>query len=562
MNGGLNELPSTNQQEKIVLEITGMTCEHCARSVETIIQKNSGIESASVQFQEGKGKVVFNPEVVDADAIIDSINRSAGYRARINNANYGGSGSNHFDLIIIGGGSAAFSAATHAESLGLSVLMVNAGLPYGGTCVNVGCVPSKTLIRAAETVYHASHSNFPGIQPRGFDMNFAQVIQDKKRLVQTLQQKKYMDVVQDFKHLTMINGWASFEDAKTITVNEKEKYTALKFIIATGATTNVPNIEGLNSVGYLTNVSLFDLQEQPKSITIMGAGYIGLEIAMAYNRLGTKVRMIEFTDRVLRTQTTDISEEIEKHMRNEGIEILPNFRAVKFEKSGHDTIIHRKCPNGSVTQLIEPGKVLVASGTKANTEKLGLEKIGLQLTPKGHIQVNEMMETNIPNIYAVGDVANTPAFVYTAAYEGKIAVENAFTGCESKANYTALPWVVFTDPQIAGAGLDEAQAAGQNIPFEVAKLSLDNVPRAVAANDTRGFIKLIRNKATDVLIGARVVAPEGGELIELLSMAIQHKTTIRELAENLYPYLTLGEGIKLAAITFGKDVEKLSCCAS
>lgn len=547
------------QQEKILLKITGMTCEHCARTVEKIIHSNPGIVSANVQFQEGKGEVVFNPETGSADAIIASINRSASYRAQKNQSV---SGAHHFDLIIIGGGSAAFSAAIQAESLGLSTLMVNAGLPFGGTCVNVGCVPSKTLIRAAEAAYHASHSNFSGIKPKGFDIDFAQVIKDKKALVHTLQQKKYIDVVQDFKQLTMINGWAGFEDAKTIVVNGKDKYTALKFIIATGATTNVPNIEGLDSIGYLTNVSLFDLEEQPTSITIMGAGYIGLEIAMAYNRLGTKVRIIEFTDRVLRTQTPDISEEIEKHMRNEGIEILPNFRAVKFEKSGNNTIIHCKCPDGSFTQLIEPGKVVVASGTKANTEKLGLEKIGLQLTPKSHIKVNAMMETNLPNIYAVGDVANTPAFVYTAAYEGKIAVENAFTGSENKTDYAALPWVVFTDPQIAGAGLDEAQAAALNIPFEVSKLTLDNVPRSLAANDTRGFIKLIRNKETDALIGARVVAPEGGELIELLSMAIQQKTTIKTLAENLYPYLTLGEGIKLAAITFGKDVAKLSCCAS
>jgi mercuric reductase len=176
--------------------------------------------------------------------------------------------------------------------------------------------------------------------------------------------------------------------------------------------------------------------------------------------------------------------------------------------------------------------------------------------------VNELMETNLQNIYAVGDVVNTPAFVYTAAYEGKIAVENAFTGSENKTDYSSLPWVVFTDPQIAGTGLDEAQAAVQNIPFEVSKLTLDNVPRSLAANDTRGFIKLIRNTETDQLIGARIVAPEGGELIQQLSMAIKYGITVKELAESFYPYLTLGEGIKLAAITFGKDVAKLSCCAS
>ncbi|MNQ95564.1 Mercuric reductase [compost metagenome] len=249
-------------------------------------------------------------------------------------------------------------------------------------------------------------------------------------------------------------------------------------------------------------------------------------------------------------------------MRNEGIEILPNFRAVKFEKQGNETIIHCKCPDGSFTQIIEKGKIVVASGTKPNTQKLGLQNIGLALNKTGHISVNEKMETNLQNIYAVGDVTNTPAFVYTAAFEGKIAVENAFSGAENKADYTSLPWVVFTDPQVAGAGLDEVQAEQQNIPFEVSKIELKDVPRAIAANDTRGFIKLIRNTETDKLIGARIVAPEGGELIQQLSMAIKYGITVKDLAESFYPYLTLGEGIKLAAITFGKDVSKLSCCAS
>jgi len=435
-------------------------------------------------------------------------------------------------------------------------------LDFGGTCVNVGCVPSKNLIRAGENAYHATHSNFAGIKPKGVDIDFTQVIKDKKKLVAVLQEKKYMDVVSDFKNLKMITGWAKFKDNKTIVVDGKAEYTSLKFIIATGATTKIPNIEGLNEIDYLTNVSLFDIEEKPESITIMGAGYIGLEIAMAYNRLGVKVRIIEFTDRVLRTQTADISEVLENQMRKEGIEILPNFRAVKFEKQGNETIIHCKCPDGSFMQLIEKGKVVIATGTKPNTSQLGLDNIGLELTQSGHIAVNEKMETNLSNIYASGDVTNTPAFVYTAAFEGKISVENAFSGAENKADYSSLPWVVFTDPQIAGAGLDEVQAEAKGIPFEVSKLELKDVPRAIAANDTRGFIKLIRNTETDKLIGARVVAPEGGELIQLLSMAIKYGITVRELAESFYPYLTLGEGIKLAAITFGKDVSKLSCCAS
>ncbi len=467
----------------------------------------------------------------------------------------------NYDLIIIGGGSGAFSAAIHANELQLTTLLVNGGLPIGGTCVNVGCVPSKVLVRAGETVYNASHSNFAGIKSKGADIDFTKVIKDKKQLVSTLQQKKYFDVVNDFENLEIVEGWAEFIDEKTIVVNGTDKYSALKFIIATGATTNVPDIDGIKEIGYLTNVTLFDLEEKPESITIMGAGYIGLETAMAYNRLGVKIRIIEFTDRVLRTQTPDISEELEKQMKSEGIEFLPNFHAVRFEKQGSDTIIHCKCPDGSFTKLVEPGRVLVASGTKPNTQNLGLENIGLQLTNSKHIQVNAKMETNLSNIYAAGDVTNTPAFVYTAAYGGKIAVGNAFTGTENKADYSSLPWVVFTDPQVAGVGLDEAQAATQNIPFEVSKLPLTEVTRSIVANDMRGFIKLIRNPETDKLIGARIVAHEGGELIMELSLAIKYGISITELRNSFHPYLTLSEGIKLAAIGFGKDVSKLSCCA-
>lgn len=556
---------STGKKEdvqEITFEISGMTCEHCATGIEKRFAGLEGIIEKEVSYPKGQGHFTYDASMVSKEAIISAINKGNFRAVREIGDLHPESGNNHYDLIIIGGGSAAFSAAIKADSLGLTTLMINGGLDFGGTCVNVGCVPSKNLIRAGEAAYHATHSNFRGIKPKGVNIDFKQIIQDKKQLVATLQQKKYMDVVSDFKYLTMVKGWAEFLDKKTVVVNGEDKYTAIKFIIATGSTTNIPVIEGLKEVDYLTNVSLFDLEEQPQSITIMGAGYIGLEIAMAYNRLGTKVRIIEFTDRVLRSQTPDISEELESHMRKEGIEILPNFRAVKFEKVGADTIIHCKSPDGSFTKIVEPGKVVVATGTRANTSKLGLEKIDLHLTESGHIQVSEKMETNQSHIFAVGDVTNTPAFVYTAAFEGKTAVENAFTSAGKEVDYTSLPWVVFTDPQVAGAGLNEVQAADRNIPHEVSKLPLSEVPRSIAAYDTRGFIKLIRNTETDKLIGARVVAPDGGELIQQLSMAIKYGITVKELAESFYPYLTLGEGIKLAAITFGKDISKLSCCAS
>ncbi|PKP28851.1 MAG: mercury(II) reductase, partial [Bacteroidetes bacterium HGW-Bacteroidetes-18] len=360
--------------------------------------------------------------------------------------------------------------------------------------------------------------------------------------------------------LTMLKGWATFIDNKTIIVDGKNKYTAIKFIIATGAATSIPNIEGMADITYLTNISLFNLEQQQKSLIVLGGGYIALEIAQAYQRLGTKVTLLQRSKQVLSHLTADVSEELIKQLRLEGMEVHTGLHFQKvFEENGSTKVTVSK--NGT-EQIFEAEKLVVATGTKPNTSQLGLENIGLELNKKGHIVVNEKMETNLSNIYAVGDATNTPAFVYTAALEGKIAVENAFSGTENKADYSSLPWVVFTDPQVAGAGLDEVQAAAQNIPFEVSKLDLENVPRALAAQDTRGFIKLIRNTETDKLIGARIVAPEGGELIQQLSMAIKYGITVKDLAESFYPYLTLGEGIKLAAITFGKDVSKLSCCAS
>jgi len=548
-------------KETLKLEISGMTCDHCATGIEKLLYKNEGIKDANVSYPKATCECSFDPSKTSKEEIVNTINETKNYKVKtiIENENKVSNG-NHFDLIIIGGGSAAFSAAIKAESLGLSTLMINGGLDFGGTCVNVGCVPSKNLIRAGETAYHAKHSNFSGIKPKGVDINFAQVIKDKKKLVATLQEKKYMDVVSDFKYLTMLKGWATFIDNKTIIVDGKNKYTAIKFIIATGAATSIPNIEGMADITYLTNISLFNLEQQQKSLIVLGGGYIALEIAQAYQRLGTKVTLLQRSKQVLSHLTADVSEELIKQLRLEGMEVHTGLHFQKvFEENGSTKVTVSK--NGT-EQIFEAEKLVVATGTKPNTSQLGLENIGLELNKKGHIVVNEKMETNLSNIYAVGDATNTPAFVYTAALEGKIAVENAFSGTENKADYSSLPWVVFTDPQVAGAGLDEVQAAAQNIPFEVSKLDLENVPRALAAQDTRGFIKLIRNTETDKLIGARIVAPEGGELIQQLSMAIKYGITVKDLAESFYPYLTLGEGIKLAAITFGKDVSKLSCCAS
>jgi mercuric reductase len=558
--------------ETIELQIEGMTCDGCSSHIEKDMKNKKGVVNCEVDHESGKGKFTFDSEKLDKSAVIDAVNNVGNYTVvddvidrqtdqptSIENTD---SGSNSdYDLIIIGGGSAAFSAMTTANELGLSVMLINGGLDIGGTCVNVGCVPSKHLIRAGESIHKASFSPFAGIETVAPKIDYAKIIQDKKELVKAMREKKYLKVAESVDNVTIVEGWAKFIDSKTIEVNN-QTYSALKFLISTGASTNIPNIEGLEEVGYLTNISLFDLEDKPESLTIMGAGYIGLEMAQAFARLGVKVRILEFTDRVLRTQTEDISEEIQKQFALEGIEVLPNVRIQKVEKEGDDILIHAKDPQGNPIELIEKGHLVVATGTKPNTSKMDIEKAGVELTAKGHIKVNSKQETNLSNIYAAGDCTDTPAFVYTAAVEGKNAVLNAFSGAGKEADYSALPWVVFTDPQIAGVGLDEKEAEERGIPFEATSLEVVEIPRAAAALDTRGFVKLIRNTTNDKIIGARVVAPEGGELIMEAALAVKYGITATELAETFHPYLTMSEGIKIAAITFTKDVAELSCCAT
>jgi mercuric reductase len=466
---------------------------------------------------------------------------------------------NQYDLVIIGGGSAAFAAAIKANEHEAHTLLINGGLPLGGTCVNVGCVPSKFLIRAAENVHKASHSPFNGVAVKAPQIAFNEIIQQKRELVGQMQQRKYVDLLADMPFVQIVEGFAEFVGDRTVQVGN-EQYEGLKVIIATGATTYIPNIEGLDTVPYLTNESLFELEEQPESLIILGAGYIALEIAQAYNRLGTKVTILQRSASILSSQTKDVTDELSKYLEQEGITILTNtiVNTVRSEGGG---ITVEYTSSGSRAP-VNASHLLVATGINPKTERLGLDKVGVKVDEKGHVVVDSELRTSNPDIFAVGDVTNLPAYVYTAAYEGSMALHNAFYNPKQKVDFKALPWVMFTDPQVAGVGIDESEAEQRGIPYHVTTLPLTEVPRSIVALDTRGFIKLIRNPETDLLLGARIVAPEGSELIMEISLAIKYNISVSDLISMFHPYLTLSEGIKLAAMSFSMDVKKMSCCAS
>jgi len=483
---------------------------------------------------------------------------------------------NVFDLVIIGGGSAAFAAAIRTSELGGRAAIINDGLPIGGTCVNVGCVPSKAFIRAAESHYRAGHLPHVGIAATSHIADYSAVSGDVQQLVSGLQQSKYIDVVRGDANVEIIRGRGRFVASHAVAVEVRAEWVrARRVLIATGARTWYPDVPGLRAAAdghgagrILTNESLYQMRELPEHVVVLGGRYVALENAQWLARMGANVTVLQRSGRILPDEAADVTAELTTHLSAEGIRLETGIELSEVLADGRGVRIHTN------KGVFEGTHVFVALGRQGNTEDLGLgalggqpetngapDSAGVQLHGRGFVRADPTLRTGVPDVFAAGDVLGGQMFVYTAAYEGRLAAENALQDMHKQVDYSALPWVVFTDPQVAGVGLDERQAKEAGMRVDAAVVPLKHVPRAQAARDTRGFIKLIRNTDTDELVGARVVAPEGGELLMEAALAIQMGVTVDWLASMFHPYLTLSEGIKLAAISFGKDVEKLSCCA-
>lgn len=536
--------------------IEGMTCEHCAISISKGLEF-SGVVEKAISYPKGTASVTFDETSVKEDDIIAAINGVGHYKVTTYNEIKQEEILKH--LIIVGGGSAAFSATIEAHSLGIRVTMINEGLPIGGTCVNVGCVPSKNLIRAAETLYKANNNLFEGIESKANVNDFQKLIDTKRELVLDLRNQKYISIIKDMDNFELVEGRASLVSATSAKVNDRV-IEGTHILICSGASPLVPDIAGLSDVNYLSNEEAFELNTLPKSIIVLGGSYIALEMAQMFSRLGAKVTILQRSGRILSTEEEDVTEELCKYLKEEGLKIVTNNQIQKVsEKDGVVSVVSLV---DGVEKYFSAEKLIVATGRIANTNNMNLENVGIKLEKNGAITTNKYLQTSLPTVYGAGDVLGKHMFVYTAAYEGKLAVNNMFNPLKKESDFSVLPWVIFTDPQVAGVGFDEKQAKAQAINVDTAMLPLSYVPRAIAANDTRGFIKLIRNEDTDMLVGARIVAPEGSELLMEVSLAIKFGISVSDLKEVLHPYLTLAEGVKLAAITFDKDVKELSCCAT
>nr|WP_306420276.1 mercury(II) reductase [Nitrosococcus oceani] len=463
---------------------------------------------------------------------------------------------NNLHIAVIGSGGAAMAAALKGAERGARVTLVERGT-LGGTCVNTGCVPSKILIRAAHIAHLRKESPFDGgISVQRPVIDRAALLAQQQGRVEELRDAKYERILRGHPAVTVLHGEARFMDAHqlAVTLTEGGEQT-LRFdraFIGTGARPAEPPVPGLADTPYLTSTRALTLESVPERLLVIGAGFVALELAQAFARLGSQVTVLA-RSRMLSREDPAVGEALEAAFCREGIQVLKETQASRVDYRDREFVLETNAGTWRAEQL------LVATGRTPNTEALDLESIGVE-TARGAILVDEHLQTTVPGIYAAGDCTDQPEFVYVAAAGGSRAAVN-MTGGEATLDLSAMPGVLFTDPQVGTVGLTEAQALEQGFNVESRVLDLENVPRALVNFDTAGFIKMVAERDSGRLLGVQAVAGEAGELIQTAVMALRTRMTVQEIGDEPFPYLTMVEGLKLCAQAFTKDVTQLSCCA-
>jgi len=458
-----------------------------------------------------------------------------------------------YDLAIVGSGGAAFSAAIAARRAELRVIMVERGT-IGGTCVNVGCIPSKALLAAAETRHRAGGARFPGITTSAGPVGFAGLIAGKDAIVETLRQEKYVDIAAEYG-VELVEGDARFADGPALDVDGR-RIEATHYLVATGAEPAIPDVPGLADSGYLTSTTAMELDHLPESLVVIGGGYVAMEQAQLFAHLGSKVTML-VRSTLARGEEPEIAAELKSAFVAEGIRVCEGAQPTAVSKENRGVVV-----TADDGQEHRAEHILVAAGRRPRTAELGLDAVGVRTGLRDEVLVEDDLSTHNPRVWAAGDVTGHPQFVYVAAKHGALAVANAFERAGRRISYRSLPRITFTNPTIASAGLTEAQALAQGIACECRVLDLANVPRAIVSRNTRGVVKLVAERDGGRVTGVHLLADGAGDAILAGVYAIDADLTVADLAASWNPYLTIGEGIHLAAQAFTRDVSKLSCCAA
>src|SRR6266571_7365214 len=541
----------TTPPRRATLEVAGMTCTGCEHHVTAALER-AGAEQASADFRAGVARFAL-PEGV-GEAGLRAAVTAAGYtpgrlRAASPAAAAVGAGDAGYDLLVLGAGSAAFAAAIRGRDAGYRVALAEAGT-LGGTCVNVGCIPSKALLAAGAAYWAAGHPRFAGITTSAGPVDLAALVAQKDDLVAALRQEKYAGLV-DAYGFEVLPGHAAFTGPDTVMVAGRVIRPGAA-LIATGASPAAPPIPGLAEAGYLTSTTALDLTAVPARLAVIGANAVGLELGQFFGHLGSAVTFLEVADRIAPFEEPEVSLALTEVLRGQGATIHAPAQVLAVERDG-DARRVRASVDGTET-VIDADEILVATGRRLSTAGLGLDAAGVATDTRGAVVTDERLRTANPRVWAAGDVTGAPQFVYVAAYHGALAAANALLGEDRAADLAGLPRVIFTTPPAAGAGLTEAQAEAAGYQVTTSVLPASAVPRALVNHDTAGVTKLVADAATGVLLGASVVG--AGDVIQSAVLAVRPHITAAELGATCHPYLPTAESLKLAAQAFTRDVAR------
>ncbi len=466
--------------------------------------------------------------------------------------------SGNHDIVILGSGSTAFAAALRAQSRGASVLMIEKSV-LGGTCINWGCIPSKTLINSALFRREAILGGNLGLGCTGGGVDFAALSEHKEEVVRHLRQTRYLDILRNVPGLTLIRGTGRFIDSHTLEVGE-QRIRAERILIATGGSPRIIDFPGLAEVDYLTSRSALLLKTLPSSLIVIGGGVIALELGQMLLRLGCRITVLEHGPRILPGMEAEPVAALREALRDEGMQIEEGVAICSLRQEGDSTVVEAE--TRSRRERFAAQKVLLAVGTAPASSGIGLESAGVEVDGKGFIKVDEMMRTPAPGIWAAGDVIGGMMIATVGAREGIVAVDNMFDpGCGCRMDYLSSPMAIFTDPELGMVGYTERSAAAAGHDVITNAMPVAAIPKAHVTGNRAGAIKMVAERGSRRLLGVHLACHNGAELINEAALAIRFRLTVDDLANTLHVYPSMGEGLRLCAQGFSRDISKLSCCA-
>ena len=458
-----------------------------------------------------------------------------------------------FDVVIIGGGPGGYVCAIRSAQLGFKTACIESRGTLGGTCLNVGCIPSKSLLNLSEN-FNKAKKNFYniGIEIGELTLNLSKIMKTKEKSVTVL--TKGIEFLFKKNKVTYIKGQASFKSNNEIIVREKnfqKTYKASHIIISTGSVpTSLPGIK-IDEKAIVSSTGALSFDKVPKELVIIGGGYIGLEMGSVWKRLGSNVTVIEFLDHIVPGMDKDISSEFLKILKKQEINFKLNSKVTAVSIVKNKAVVDYTSNETSIRERIQADKVLVAVGRKPNTEELNLKKISIKSDNQGRIQVDNKFQTSIKNIYAIGDVIKGPMLAHKAEEEG-IAVAEIIAGQSGHVNYNIIPGVVYTSPEVASVGKTEQQLIKENIKYKIGKFSFMANSRAKIVNEIEGFVKILAEEKTDKVLGVHIIGPHAGDMIAEMVLAIEFGASSEDIARTCHAHPTYSEAIKEAALAIDK----------